>query len=85
MRTAHGFMSRQPRFTAQIRWARSDGQSSSAVRPLGNATVAVCNQSGRLAGTRFWKNISPVAPSGKRFITVGRRNTPRSAPSPTSR
>ena len=61
------------------------GHSSSAVRPLGKATVAVSSQSGRLLGTRFWKNSSPSAPSGKRFRTVGRRCTARSAPSPTAR
>ena len=47
-----------------MRWATSTGQSSVAVRPLGNATVTVCSQSGRLAGTRFWKKNSPSAPFG---------------------
>ena len=66
-------------------WARSTGHSSSAVRPLGNATVTVRSQSGRPFGTRFWKKKSPSAPLGYRFSTVGRLRTPASAPGPTAR
>ena len=34
------------------------------VVPLGVATSVVCSHSGGLAGTRFWKNDLPWAPSG---------------------
>ena len=53
--------------------------------PAREVTRTVSSHSGRFSGTRFWKNGSPSAPSGKRFSTVGRSNTPRSAPGPTAR
>ena len=46
--------------------------SSSAVRPDGKATVAVCSQSGMFLGTRFCQIGSSMIPLTKRFITVGR-------------
>ena len=61
------------------------GTSSVALRPDGKCTVAVCSQSGRFSGTRFWKKASPVIPSFQRFITVGRSRSPRTAASATSR
>jgi hypothetical protein len=34
---------------------------------------------------RFWKNISPSTPSGKRCSVVGRWSSARMMPSPTAR
>jgi hypothetical protein len=67
-----GLKSMTPRFTAQTRCAASLATSSSAVRPDGNATVAVCSHSGMLFGTRFCQIGSSRIPFTKRFITVGR-------------
>ena len=59
--------------------------SSSAVRPDGNATVAVCSHSGTFFGTRFCQIGSSMIPLTKRFITVGRSRTWMSAASATAR
>jgi hypothetical protein len=64
-----------PRLTAHARWAASLATSSSAVRPDGNETVAVCSQSGTFCGTRFCQIGSCWIPFTKRFITVGRSRT----------
>ena len=61
-----------PRLLAHTRWAASIAHSSSAVRPDGNDTVAVCSQSGIFCGTRFCQIGSCSIPLTKRFITVGR-------------
>jgi hypothetical protein len=74
-----------PRFTAQTRWAASLATSSSAVRPDGNATVAVCSHSGTFCGTRFCQIGSSMMPLTKRFMTVGRSRTCTSAASAISR
>ena len=68
----HTWKPRQPRLTAHSTWARSAATRASEVVPLGVLTVAVCSQSGRLLGTRFWKNDEPPAPSGKRWRSTGR-------------
>jgi hypothetical protein len=57
--------------------------SSSAVRPDGNATVAVCSQSGTFCGTRFCQIGSSMIPFTKRFMTVGRSRRWISAASAT--
>lgn len=57
----------------------------SARRPLGKWMVAVRSHSGRLVGTRFWKNALPSMPSGNRSIVEGRSRHPTSAPSATAR
>ncbi len=59
--------------------------SSSAVRPEGNATVAVCSHSGTFCGTRFCQIGSSWMPLTKRFITVGRSRTWTSTASASSR
>jgi hypothetical protein len=64
-----------PRLTAQTRCAASFATSSSAVRPDGKATVAVCSQSGTFCGTRFCQIGSSRMPLTKRFIIVGRSRT----------
>jgi hypothetical protein len=64
-----------PRLTAQARWAASLATSSSAVRPDGKDTVAVCSQSGMFFGTRFCQIGSSRMPFTKRFMTVGRSRT----------
>ncbi len=84
-RAGHGLKSITPRLTAQTRCAASLAQSSVALRPLGNRTVAVSSQSGAVFGTRFWKKKSPAAPSTKRFIVVGRSRSCRQAASATAR
>ncbi len=84
-RAGQGLKSITPRFTAQTRCAASLAQSSVALRPLGNLTVAVSIQSGAVFGTRFWKKNSPPAPSTKRFIVVGRSRRCRHAASATAR
>ena len=75
----------QPRFTTQASCAASLTTISSAERPDGNLSVTTGIQSGRLSGARFWKNASPSAPCTNRLSTMGRRATPRSAPSATLR
>ena len=45
-------------------WATSAMTRALEVVPLGVATTAVSSQSGAPAGTRFWKNDLPPAPSG---------------------
>ncbi len=59
-------------FTAHTTWAMSSITRASDSVPLGVDTVAVASQSGRLLGTRFWKNELPPAPSGKRCSSTGR-------------
>ena len=63
---------RQPRLTAQTTWAMSASTRALDVVPLGVVTIVVCSQGGAPAGTRFWKNDLPAAPSGKRCIRAGR-------------
>ncbi len=53
-RDGQGWKSIVARLAAQATCASSVTQSSSAVRPEGNVTVAVSIQSGRCFGTRFW-------------------------------
>ncbi len=56
-----------------------------ADRPLGNLISAVRSHGGTpRAGTRFWKNISPSMPSGKRCNVVGRSRRARMMPAPTA-
>ncbi len=74
-----------PRLTAQTRCASSFATSSSAVRPEGNATVAVCSHSGTCCGTRFCQIGSSMIPLTKRFSTVGRSRTWISTASATVR
>ena len=75
----------QPRLTTQASCAASLTTTSLAVRPDGKRSSTVSIQSGRLSGARFWKNGSPSAPFTKRFSAIGRRATPRTAPSATAR
>ncbi len=85
-RTGHGWNTTVPICAAQATWARSAGHNSSAVRPLGKLIVAVWIQGGTpRVGIRFWKNISPSMPSGKRCSVVGRSRRARMMPSPTAR
>ena len=63
---------RQPRFTAHTTWAMSSITSASDSVPFGVDTTAVASQSGRLSGTRFWKNDFPLAPFGNRCSSTGR-------------
>ena len=58
--------------TAHTTWARSATTSAREVVPFGVLTVVVCSQSGADFGTRFWKKFEPLAPSGKRCMSVGR-------------
>jgi hypothetical protein len=56
------------------------------VRPLGKVIVALSIQAGTpRVEMRFWKNISPSMPSGKRCRVVGRWCKARMMPSPTAR
>jgi hypothetical protein len=73
-----------PRLTAHTRWAASLATSSSAVRPDGNETVAVCSQSGTCWGTRFCQIGSSMIPLTKRLRTVGRSRRCTSAASAIS-
>ena len=59
--------------------------SSSAVRPEGNQTVAVCSHSGMFFGTRFCQMGSSMIPLTKRFMTVGRSRRWTSTASASSR
>ena len=59
-------------FTAQRTWARSAATSAREVVPLGVLTMLVSSQSGRVSGTRFWKNEGPLAPLGNRWSSTGR-------------
>ena len=63
-RYGHTWKPRQPRLTAQARWATSATTSAREGVPFGVCTVVVCSQSGAFAGTRFWKNDGPPAPFG---------------------
>jgi hypothetical protein len=74
-----------PRFTAQTTCAASLATSSSAVRPDGNATVAVCSHSGIVFGTRFCQIGSSMIPLTNRFMTVGRSRRWTSTASDTAR
>jgi hypothetical protein len=57
----------------------------SALRPLGNWTVAVRMKSSWEDGARFWKKCWVPAPSGNRLRTQGRSKQPVSAPEETAR
>ena len=52
-RTGQGWKSKVPRFAAQTSTACSVGQNDSAVRPLGNVTVAVSAYGGAPLGMRL--------------------------------
>jgi hypothetical protein len=85
-RTGHGWKTIVPIWAAQATCARSAGHSSSAVRPLGKLIFVVLTHGGTpRVGMRFWKNISPSMPSGKRCSVVGRLPSARMMPSPTAR
>jgi hypothetical protein len=58
--------------TAHATCATSAATSARDGVPLTVWTVVVCSHSGALAGTRFWKNDGPPAPSGKRCNSTGR-------------
>jgi len=53
----------QPRFTIHTSWAASLTTTSRAVRPEGKLSSTVSIHSGCCSGARFWKNVSPSAPS----------------------
>jgi hypothetical protein len=59
-------------FTAHSTWARSATTRAREVVPFGVDTIVVSTHSGRLSGTRFWKNDEPPAPFGKRCRSTGR-------------
>jgi hypothetical protein len=63
----------------------SAATSARAVVPFGVDTVVVCSQSGAFAGTRFWKNDGPPAPSGNRCSSTGRPPIVRISGSATRR
>ena len=74
-----------PRLITHASWAASLTTISWAVRPDGKLSSTTSIHSGRDSGARFWKKKSPSAPLTKRFSAMGRRATPRMAPSATER
>ena len=84
-RDGHTWNPRHPRFTAHTTCARSATTSASERVPFGVDTIEVSSQSGREAGTRFWKKLLPSTPSGKRCISTGRPPIARITGSPTVR
>ena len=71
-RIGHEWKPRQPRLTAQTKWARSAMTSARDCVPFGVLTMVVCSQSGALSGIRFWKKFEPADPLGKRCSSTGR-------------
>ena len=72
--------------TAQITWAISVTQSSSAVRfQRGKNTCTVSIHGGAPFGSRFWCTFSPVTPVGNRWSMHGRSRSALTMPSPTDR
>ena len=85
-RLFHGWNSTVLICTAQITWASSVTQSSSAVRfQRGKCTRTVSIHGGAPLGSRFWCTFSPLTPVGNRCSMQGRSRSALTMPSPTER
>ncbi len=85
-RLFHGWNSTVLICTAQMTWASSVTQSSSAVRfQRGKCTRTVSIHGGAPFGSRFWCTFSPDTPVGKRWSMHGRSRSALTIPSPTER